>query len=583
MSSIDFLIMSPFLFAILVLFLGVKTRNLLVLFFITSLSFTSLYLFFQNTIYELTLSHEVHIFLYIIDFGLLLYFLYEGIKHKSNLVYFLAFTQLILYTAVIYIAPHIENVDFLSDELSRMMYLVVNIVGGAIVVYALEYIESEEFTRLKKNFFIAMLVFFLGVMNAIVTTNNIEIFFLLFELTTLCSYILIRYRGDDIAVKNSLRALWMNQVGGVAILLALVFSITAYNTVYFSELLKVIDENFLIPVVFLVIAAYVKGAAFPFHNWLLGAMVAPTPVSAILHSATMVKIAPFLILKLSVVFTPALSVMISLFATFVFVGASVMALNRDFFKEVLGLSTIALLSLIIALAALPNEEAKYAAMILLVFHAISKALLFLQAGILEKNHHLKYISDIDTLTDKAPRTLFFIIIGFASLTLPPFGAFISKFLAIEALTQALQQNPLYIFTLLGVIIGSVFLVILYFKIITKLLTKEAFKYTKKENLAFKYKLSSNILFILLLIGIFLISGLDMFEILIPLTLIFIAPFLFKLLSFKNAPRVNEYNCGEKGEFEVGVFNYSLSSNIVQNMMYVAIVMIASHLFFGGVL
>ncbi len=583
MSYIGFLIFSPFLFALVLLFAGIKLRNLLTLIFIGSLALTSIYTFFQNPVYELTLSYEVHILLYILDFVLLLYFLYEGIKYKSKLVYLLAFFQVILYTAVVYISPQNHGADFVSDELSRLMYLVVNIVGGAIIIYALEYIKSEEFSEFKKSFFIAALVFFLGVMNAIVTTNNIEIFFLLFELTTLCSYILIRYRGDKVAVKNSLRALWMNQVGGVAILLALVFSITAYNTIYFSELLKVVDESFLIPVIFLVIAAYVKGAAFPFQNWLLGAMVAPTPVSAILHSATMVKIAPFLILKLSDSFSPSLSFMISLFGIFVFVGASAMALSRDFFKEILGLSTIALLSLMIALSAMGSDEARYAAMLILVFHAISKALLFLQAGILEKNYHLKYISEIDTLVDKAPRTLFFIVIGFASLTLPPFGAFLGKFLAIEAVTKMISYNPLYIFVFLGLIIGSVLMVILYFKVVTKLLSKDPFRKTPKETLAFKYTLSSNILFISLITGVFVVSGFSMFEIIIPLFLIFLAPILFRFINFKNAQRVNEYNCGEKGEFEVGVFNYSMSSKTIEYISYIAVIMIAIHLLFGGAL
>jgi ech hydrogenase subunit A len=396
----------------------------------------------------------------------------------------------------------------------------------------------------------------------------------------LCSYLLIRYRGADVAVTNSLRALWMNQVGGVAILLALICSIMTYETLYFSQLLKVVDSTFLIPIVFLVIAAYVKGAAFPFQSWLLGAMVAPTPVSAILHSATMVKIAPFIILKLAPSFTPALSITISLFGAFVFVGASMMALNRDFFKEILGLSTIALLSLMISLAAMGSEEARYAAMILLVFHAISKALLFLQAGILEKIYHLKYISDIDTLAHKAPRTLFFIIIGFASLTLPPFGAFISKFLAIEAITNLISTNILYVFVLLALVVGSVFLVILYFKIITKLLNTKPFKNILKEKIAYKYNLGSYILFISLVVGLFLVHGLEMLEILIPLLLIFLSPFLFNFFLFKDAPRVNEYNCGERGEFEVGVFNYELSSAMINKIMYISILAIIAHLVVG---
>jgi len=580
MLSINLLIFSPFLLAVIIPFMGVRLRNVIVMIFILGLALASINTFFIENINSFTLSHTSHLIIILLDVILLLYFLYQGIKKSDKLVSILALSQLLLYTLVLYIAPQMQGVDILSDELSRMMYLVINIVGGAIIIYALEYIESEDFSRLKKNSFIALLVSFLGVMNAIVSVNNIEIFFFLFELTTLCSYLLIRYRANDIAITNSLRALWMNQVGGVAILLALVFSISSYDTIYFSQLLSVVDNSFLIPIVFLVIAAYVKGAAFPFHNWLLGAMVAPTPVSAILHSATMVKIAPFIILKLSPSFTPLLSTTISLFGAFVFVGASIMALNRDFFKEILGLSTIALLSLMISLAALGSDEARDAAMILLVFHAVSKALLFLQAGILEKIYHLKYVSDIDTLIHKAPKTLFFIIIGFASLTLPPFGAFIGKFMAITAITEAVSTNPLHIFVLLGLIIGSVFLVILYFKVVTKLLSQEVFKNILKEQLPFKYNLSSNILFIVLFLGIFLLNSLSFTEIMLPFILIFATPILFNYFVFRDAPRVKEYNCGEKGEFEVGVFNYELSKDKIQKIIYISIVAIALHLVVG---
>jgi len=527
-----------------------------------------------------TFSHSTHLVICLLDLVLLFYFAWQGFKHKQNRVTFLAFTQIVLYGAFLYLSPRFQGVDLLSDELSKIMYFVINIVGGSIVLYALTYINSEPFEKAKKFSFIAILIFFLGVMNLIVTANNIELFFFLFELTTLCSYLLIRYREDDVAIENALRALWMNQVGGVAILLALITSVVYYNTIYFDQLLEVLDPHFLLPVVFLVIAAYVKGASFPFHNWLLGAMVAPTPVSAILHSATMVKIAPFIVLKLSPSFSPLLSTTIAMFGAFVFVGASLMALNRDFFKEILGLSTIALLSLMISLAALGSEQAREAALILLVFHAISKALLFLQAGILEKIYHLKNISEIDTLTNRAPRTLFFILIGFASLTLPPFGAFVSKFLAIEALTKSMLKTPVEVFVLLSLIIGSVLLVILYFKIITKLLSTRAFTQASKEKLPLLYKISSNILFTALVLGVFLLNFLSTLEVLIPLVLIFLIPVLLKRMDFKDAPRVKEYNCGEKGVFEVGMFNYTLNKKYLKSMIYLSVVFMAWHLVVG---
>jgi len=573
MFSINFLIFSPFVMALLVPFMEVRVRNTLVVGFVLVLSFLSIGTYINSETISYMLPSFSHTLFIGFDILLLMYFLSQGIKKANQLVSIFAILQIIIYGIVLSITPESSGIDMLSDELSATMYLVINIVGGFIVIYALEYIEAEEFSRLKKNTFIALLLFFIGVMNFIVTTNSIEVFFLLFETTTLFSYLLIRYRGDDIAIENSLRALWMNQVGGVAILLALIFSINYYGTVYFSELLTKVDDTILLPIVFLVIAAYVKGAAFPFQNWLLGAMVAPTPVSAILHSATMVKIAPYLILKLAPAFTPFISITVSLFGAFVFVGASVMALKRDFFKEILGLSTVALLSLMMALAAIGSEDAMNAAMILLMFHAVSKALLFLQAGVLEKIYHLKYVSEIEGLINIAPKTLFFIIIGFASLTLPPFGAFVGKFLAISAISDKILIEPLNVFVLALLVVGSVFLTILYFKVTTKLFTKEVFKDFKKEKLAFKYFISSLTLFIALLFGIvsmFNIENLSSFEIVIPVILIALTPLLYKLAKFKNVPRSKEYNCGEKDSFEVSSYYYDLSEKQINIMMYISV-------------
>lgn len=585
MNSINFLIFSPFVLAVLVPFLGLKFRNVLVTLFVVSVSILSIMAYASGASVSYSLPPITHKIVIALDLLLLVYFALEGLRKSNKLVSWFAISQIVLYLVVSNMTSKYVSVDMLSDELSSMMYVIINVVGGFIVVYALEYVESENFSRAKKNVFIALLVFFIGVMNFLVTTNSMEIFFLLFEMTTLFSYILIGYRGDDKAIENSLRALWMNQIGGVAILLAMILSIIIYKTIHFSELLSRVDDIFLLPIVFLVVAAYVKGAAFPFQDWLLGAMVAPTPVSAILHSATMVKIAPYLILKLAPAFTPFVSITVSLFGAFVFVGASAMALNRDLFKEILGLSTVALLSLMMALAAIGTEDATTAAMTLLAFHAVAKALLFLQAGVLEKIYNLKYVSEIDGLVNVAPKTLFFIMLGFASLTLPPFGAFVGKFLAISAISDKISLEPLNVVVLALLVIGSVFLTILYFKVTTKLFTKEAFSEFKKEKLPWKYFVPSIVLLALLGFGVvsaLKVENLGIFEIALPLLLIGITPLIFKYAKFTNAIRVKEYNCGEKDAFEVSPYYYSLSENQVQIMTLTSIVFIFVTLI-GGVI
>lgn len=582
------LVLSPLLFALIVLVAGVKIRDVLTIFFVVFLGGVSVFhLIFIDEPLTYTLSHIFHQLFFVIDVMLLLFFLYVGIVKKHILVATLAISQIVLYGAVKFIGVTEGASDILIDNNSLMMYLIINIVGGIIIVYSLKYIESEEFSRFKKNAFIAMLFFFLGVMNFLVSANNIEVFFMLFELTTLCSYILISYRKDEISITNGLKALWMNQIGGVAILAALLLSIVSYKTIYFDILIANINTTYLIPIVFLLIAAFVKGAAIPFEKWLLGAMVAPTPVSAILHSATMVKIAPFLVLKLSIAMSGFLADSVMLFGTFGFFAASLLALSKNYFKEILGLSTIALLSFMMALAAIGTPESILAASILMVFHALSKALLFLQLGTLEKEFNLKYVNDIESLMSYSPLVVFFIVFGFASLTLPPFGVFIGKFMAFETFALMMKNNPIYILGLLFTALGSVFLTILYFKVLTKIFVKDMnLKDTMRKTISKFYSYTSGALALLLFIGIIWslqkTSILSSWEIIVPMVLIFIVPALFFLFVFKNAVRVKEYNCGEKEEIVLNMYYLKTPEMMKKAIFIISIIMIAA-LFIGVIL
>ncbi len=568
------LILAPIFFALIVLGTNVSVRNIFTIVFVTLLAVVSLMNFISFDIpIEISTPHYFHSIFVFLDFLLLMYFFWQGVVKKNSYVSLFALIQIILYAVVLILTPSLMSSDILVDKVSSIMYLVINIIGGIIIIYALKYIESEDFTRFKKNAFIALLFLFLSVMNFIVSTNNIEVFFLLFELTTLFSYILIAYRKDETSLLNALQALWMNQIGGVAILLALIVSITQYETVYFDILIKNIDTAYLLPIVLLVIAAFVKGASIPFDKWLLGAMVAPTPVSAILHSATMVKIAPYLMLKLAPAMSGFVSVTVTLIGTFVFFTASLLALSKDYFKEILGLSTIALLALMMSLAAVGTPEAIEACLVLIVFHAISKALLFFQAGILEKSFHLKYVNDINGLINHSPLVVFFILIGFASLTLPPFGVFIAKFMAIESLSNEIVKNPLYAFALVFIALGSVFLTLLYFKVVTKLFAKDVDAKARHVEISAYYTVPSAILVIFLVLGIYISFDLNLLsgaEIIVPVILIAVVPLLFATLLFKNAHRVKEYNCGEKDEIKLSMYYFHMPKYIQKAIIITAI-------------
>ena len=398
----------------------------------------------------------------IYDFALLGYFFYQGIIRKNSLIAILATIQIAFLIFVLLIMPHSLTPNIYVDNITVMFYLIVAIIGVPIAIFATKYMDYKE---KNKHSFVAIVVWFLGVMNFAVSVNNIEWFFALFETTTLASYIMIGFRGDKEAIKNSNLALWMNQIGGIAILVALMIFIKANGVYHFTDLLKNPSLISMAALGFLSLSALVKGAQLPFHKWLLGAMIAPTPVSAILHSATMVKIAPYLILRIAPLIKGTLLAKLLIITTgYVFVVAAVIALTQNNFKKILAYSTISLLGLMMLSAAVGTPVAVTASLVLIVFHAFAKGFLFVEAGVLEKVFNVKYIKDMRRLIEKAPLTLMFIFFGFLNMTFVPFGTFIGKWMMIEEVSNFLQHGS-YIILILYVGAGSAFLSILYMKVL----------------------------------------------------------------------------------------------------------------------
>jgi len=416
-----------------------------------------------NLPYLMDTPKWVNYLITIYDFGLLGYFLYQGVKNKSMLVSALAVLQLVLLIIVVLVIEHSNTANIYVDKLTAFMYMIVAIVGVPIAIFATKYMEYDE---KGKHSFVAILIWFLGVMNFAVSVNNIEWFFALFETTTLASYVLIRFRLDKQAVDNAILALWMNQIGGVAILFALLTFVKTSGMYYFTDLLnadpKVVS---LAALGFLSLSALVKGPQMPFHKWLLGAMVAPTPVSAILHSATMVKIAPYLLLRISPIIKGTLLAKLLIITTgFVFVAAAVVALTQDNFKKILAYSTISLLGLMMLAAVVGTPIAITASLLLILFHAFAKGFLFIEAGVLEKVFHVKYIKEMRRLIERAPLTLMFIFFGFLNMTFVPFGTFIGKWIMIEEASGFLSHGS-YVLLILYVGAGSAFLSVLYMKVL----------------------------------------------------------------------------------------------------------------------
>ena len=590
----------PVIAGSLIMFLPWKKTKSIVITTALLLSAISVYLFINfDQPYYFSVPQYLNKVVAGIDILLLVYFGWVAIRLKNWKVGLLSMIQLALLFYLLKVLPSGHVMQFIVDKLGVFMFLLINIISGIIAVYSTRYIDEEDCSTFRKKYFLTIMFFFIAVMNMVVSADDLEYFYLFFELTTLASFLFIGFRKDPESVRNAITALWMNQVGGLVILVAiLIMAYNGYGAATFSNLLaNGKSAGILIPLALLSMAALVKGAQMPFNKWLLGAMVAPTPVSALLHSSTMVKIAPFMILRLSPALkdTPVAMVLIALTA-FVFVASSIGALSQDNFKKILAHSTIALLALMIMMAAIGSSVTILASLILILFHGLSKSMLFLNAGILEKVFHIKQTSDMDRLGETGPFTSLVITIGFMSLLIPPFGAFIGKWLSIETLGSfAENKNIFAALIIVAVACGGAVLSLLYFKVLGILISRSGENdHIRFENTGAVYSVTTKVLLALVFIcmlglpvmltGIFvpIVSDLSGFPLMatykgfalqigtmvIPLLPMLIAFILFPVtiiaamfFRFKKVDRAKEYACGEKINYSFSSFYFSIDKAI----------------------
>lgn len=323
---------------------------------------------------------------------------------------------------------------FIVDTLSLLMVLIVSFVGSLITVYAIGYMERHEHhgpdSQAGHGRFFFFLIGFLGAMNGLVLANDLRWLSIFWEITTVCSYMLIGHDNTSDSRISAERAFLINLAGGTALMIGQTIFIQAGNHAALSTM---VAGRALLPAAFLLFAAITKAALLPFQSWLLGAMVAPTPVSALLHSSTMVKAGVYLVLRL----TPGLigtklATIVAIIGAFAFMTANLIAIGQSNGKKILAYSTIANLGLIVACAAINSPLAYAAAIMLLFFHAVAKALLFICMGTIEQAIGSRDIEDQSGLAHKMPLTTLALVIGMGSMLLPPFGVLIAKWLAMEA-------------------------------------------------------------------------------------------------------------------------------------------------------
>jgi ech hydrogenase subunit A len=390
-------------------------------------------------------SHLVNIFMLAVEVLIAVFIVYISVRSKKYLPVLLVVVQSLIMLTFEFTSGSgmlIEHSLFV-DKLSIIMALIVGIIGSAICLYAIGYIpeyhEHYKEVKARPRYFFFLMYLFLSAMFGIVFSNNLMWIYFFWEITTVCSFLLIGYKNDKASQESAFRALNMNLLGGVAFAIGIVSLYAASHVMELDKLLQLDKSYVLLPAVCIAFAGLVKSAQFPFSSWLTGAMVAPTPVSALLHSSTMVKAGVYIILRVAPVLENTVAAkMLMLIGGLSFLITAFIAISQSNAKKVLAYSTISNLGLIVACAGINTYSAVWAAILLIIFHAVAKSLLFLCVGIIEYKLGSRDIEDMDYLIMRMPKLTAVMMTGMAGMFLAPFGMIISKAATLKAFVDS---NP----------------------------------------------------------------------------------------------------------------------------------------------
>ncbi|WP_305669348.1 hydrogen gas-evolving membrane-bound hydrogenase subunit E [Falsiroseomonas sp.] len=327
------------------------------------------------------------------------------------------------------------------DGLAALFALLITGIGTLVLLYAGSYLKGDpRLTRL-----IVLLLVFMVAMLGSVTANDVITLFIFWELTSLTSFFLVAYDHEKLeARKAALQALLITGGGGLALLAGLILVAIAAGTTSLTGIIAareaVLAHPAAVPAMLLVIlGAFTKSAQFPFHFWLPNAMAAPTPVSAYLHSATMVKLGIYLLARFNPVYgSEALwQDLLTWTGLLTALTGAVLAFRETDLKRVLAYTTVTALGTLTMLLGLAPELSAMAAVTFLTVHALYKAALFLTAGILDHETGTRDASALGGLRGVMPWTAAAAVLAALSMAgLPPFLGFVGKEIVYEAAVAA---------------------------------------------------------------------------------------------------------------------------------------------------
>jgi len=349
---------------------------------------------------------------------------------------------------------HDLSLAFRLDGLSLTFALAIAGIGTFILVYSGNYLAGH----VHKGRFLSFMLMFMGAMQGLVLSDNLVALYVFWELTSVTSFLLIGFDASRvIARRAAVQALVVTGIGGLALLAAGIL-LQRISGGWEIGALQSIAGHTAYPLVLalVLLAAFTKSAQFPFHFWLPNAMEAPTPVSAYLHSATMVQAGVYLLARFSPVLggTAAWTGLLVVFGAVTLLWGGLMALKQTDLKQMLAQTTIASLGLLVLLIGVGTELAVTAAMLYFVAHALYKAALFLVAGALDHETGTRDITVLGGLRDSMTVTFIAAILAAVSMIgLPPILGYFAK----EEMYAALPPDGWQAVVLVAMVLGNALL------------------------------------------------------------------------------------------------------------------------------
>ncbi len=373
-------------------------------------------------------------------------------------------TQLIKYFDFINAGGLKIPVSFQIDQLSALFLLVITGIGSLIHIYSTAYMHEESVPHFARYF--AYLNLFVFSMLLLVLGSNFVVMFVGWEGVGLCSYLLIGYWFGNNNYNNAAKkAFVMNRIGDLGFLLAVFWMLQQFGSITYAEVFAKATSA-PVPVItgitiLLFIGAMGKSAQIPLYTWLPDAMAGPTPVSALIHAATMVTAGIYMIARSNVMYSlaPISQNLVAVIGLATALLAATIALKQNDIKKVLAYSTVSQLGLMFLAL---GVGAYTAGVFHVMTHAFFKALLFLGAGsVIHAMHHEQDIMNMGGLRKKLPITHITFLIGCLAIAgIPPFAGFFSK---DEILTAALIKSPvLYVLGVMTSVMTAFYMFRLYF-------------------------------------------------------------------------------------------------------------------------